>query len=380
MAEAMRLIPRAELRGQLEKSGAGHVGRCYQCATCTSVCELSTPENAFPRKQMLLAQWGMLDQLAADPAVWLCHQCSDCSEHCPRDAKPGDVLKGMRAEVIRMLSFPRFIGTVVANARLTWPLMVFLPWLFWIVLLLGMGYYPVEAEQLLSQGEHGGFAAIAPHWLIYAIYFPIAGWVMLAAGIGGVRLWRMMGRGAKRRGSFMSGLIAVMMDIATHKSFGECKAKPSRRTPHLLLFWGFVGAAVTSGLLIVAIYIQKLPMPLPLWHPYKLLGNISAVLLVIGGIQLIVNRYGRGRALVSSNAFDNFFLGLVAAVIITGVATEAVRLASMPTTAFVIYTLHLGVVMALFLTFPYSKFAHMLYRALAQVHQRLTAGPEREQA
>jgi quinone-modifying oxidoreductase subunit QmoC len=329
---------------------------------------------------MLLAQWGMTDRLAADPAVWLCHQCADCSERCPRDAKPGDVLKGMRAEIIRMLSFPKFAGSLVANARVTWPLMVLLPWLFWVVLLYGMGYYPVETGQLFNPGEHGGYAAIAPHWLIYAVFFPIAGWVTLAAGIGGFKLWKMMGRGVKRRGSFMSGLMAVMMDVATHKSFGECTAKPSRKTPHLLLFWGFAGAAITSALLIVAIYIQHLPMPLPLLHPYKLLGNISAVLLVIGGIQLLVNRYGSGRTLFSSNAFDNFFLGLVAAVIFTGVGTEIVRLAEMPATAFVIYTLHLGVVMALFLTFPYSKFAHMLYRALAQIHQRLTAEPKREQA
>ena len=78
------------------------------------------------------------------------------------------------------------------------------------------------------------------------------------------------------------------MDVATHKSFGDCEAKPSRRTGHLLLFWGFAGAAVTSGLLIVAIYIQKLDMPLPLWHPYKILGNLSAVLLVVGGVMLLV--------------------------------------------------------------------------------------------
>ena len=46
---------------------------------------------------------------------------------------------------------------------------------------------------------------------------------------------------------------------------------------HLLLFWGFVGAAVTSGLLIFAIYVQGYELPLPLLHPYKILGNISAV-------------------------------------------------------------------------------------------------------
>ena len=44
--------------------------------------------------------------------------------------------------------------------------------------------------------------------------------------------------------------------------------------------------------------------------------------------------------------------------------------------ASLLYTFHLGVVLTLFLTFPYSKFAHMLYRTLALVHQRTTDSPE----
>jgi len=323
---------------------------------------------------MLLAQWGLVDQLAGDPAVWLCHQCADCSERCPRDVKPGDVLQGLRARVVQALSFPAAAGSLVAKSRYTWPAMVLVPWLFWVLLLIGLSQAgviedPMDAGRLAAHG----YDAVVPHWLIYAVYFPVAGWVMLASGVGGSRMWKLLGRqGPPRKGSFLSGLTGVVTDLATHKSFGDCTAKPSRRTGHLLLFWGFVGAAVTSGLLIVAIYVQGLPMPLPLWHPYKVLGNLSAVALVVGGAMLLVNRYGSGRALVSSSSFDSFFLGLVAAVIGTGVLTEVIRLAEQPTAAFVLYTLHLGVVMTLFLTFPYSKFAHMLYRTLALVHARMT--------
>ncbi|MEW6366823.1 MAG: hypothetical protein AB1714_19520 [Acidobacteriota bacterium] len=36
-----------------------------------------------------------------------------------------------------------------------------------------------------------------------------------------------------------------------------------------------------------------------------------------------------------------------------------------------LYVVHLGVVLCLFITFPYSKFAHMLYRTLAMVHARM---------
>ena len=150
MAEAATLFPSADVRQDLVRRGADTVGRCYQCATCTSVCELSTPEAPFPRQQMLLAQWGMVDRLAADPAVWLCHQCADCSERCPRDARPGDVLQVLRASVIRSLAFPGFVGRLVANAKVGWPLMVLVPWLFWVAVLMGIGVYPVELHALVD--------------------------------------------------------------------------------------------------------------------------------------------------------------------------------------------------------------------------------------
>ena len=135
MAEAATVLPSAAIRKELSRIGAESVGRCYQCATCASVCELSTPEIAFPRQQMLLAQWGMVDRLAGDPAIWLCHQCTDCSERCPRDAKPGNVLQSLRATVIRKLAFPGFVGSLVGNARVTWPLLLLLPLLLLVLLL-----------------------------------------------------------------------------------------------------------------------------------------------------------------------------------------------------------------------------------------------------
>ena len=366
MAEALPLIPGTELRKELEAEGTGHVSRCYQCATCTSVCELSTSEFAFPRKQMILAQWGQVDRLAGDPAVWLCHGCADCSERCPRDVRPADVLQGIRRAVIRSLAFPRAAGAAVAKARTTWPLLLAVPWLFWIVLLGATGNLRIPEGPIV-------YEKMVSHGMLYAVYFPVAGWVTLAAFVGGSKLWKRLGQAQPRRGSFLSGLGSVLADVALDRSFGSCSSEPSRRTGHLLLFWGFVGAAVTSGLLVVGIYIQGMELPIPLLHPYKILGNLSALALVVGGVQLVVQRYGAGKRAMSSNAFDHFFLWVVAAVIATGVIIEAGRYFLPPVAAYGLYTVHLGVVLTLFLTFPYSKFAHMLYRVLALVHQRMAA-------
>jgi quinone-modifying oxidoreductase subunit QmoC len=370
MAEAATILPSADVRKELTRRGAESLGRCYQCATCASVCELSTPEIPFPRQQMLLAQWGMIDRLVGDPAIWLCHQCTDCSERCPRDAKPGNVLQSLRSTVIRKLAFPGFAGKLVGNARVTWPLMILAPLAFWLVVMLALGSLPVNTEQLLERSEHGGYAAIVPHWVLYAVFFPIAGWVTLAAAISGRRLWNAMGQGVERKKSFMTGLVEVVTDVLFHQSFGSCKTVRTRRWGHLFLFWGFVGAAVTSGLLVVGIYVLHDPIPYPQWHPFKILGNLSAVALVVGGVLMMATRFGSQRPVIKTTAFDAFFIFVVAGVIVTGVITEVVRLGEMPMFAFVIYTLHLGVVTTLFLTFPYSKFAHMVFRTLALAHQR----------
>ena len=42
-----------------------------------------------------------------------------------------------------------------------------------------------------------------------------------------------------------------------------------------------------------------------------------------------------------------------------------------PVVASVIYVVHLGTILTLFLTVPFSKFAHMVYRTLAMVHERM---------
>ncbi|HLA77062.1 MAG TPA: quinone-interacting membrane-bound oxidoreductase complex subunit QmoC [Vicinamibacteria bacterium] len=363
------LLPSSSFRKALLERGGATAGKCYQCATCSSVCDLAPAAAPFPRRQMLWAQWGLADRLAGDPSVWLCHQCNDCTARCPRDARPGDVLQAVRGLLVEDLAFPRFLGRLVGNAGTTWPLLLGLPILFWIALLAAAGLLSVP------QSFHA-YEQLVPHWLIYAVYLPVAGYVAAVSWVSGRRLWRALGAGGPRSGSFFGQLMPVATEIATHKRFAKCGTAASRRSGHLALFWGFVGAAVTSGLLIIAIYIQGLPMPLPLAHPYKILGNLSALLLLVGAGILVANRLRDGKRTGVSTAFDSYFAWLVGLVIVSGIVVELARLLAgdgmvSPAVALGLYVAHLGVVLALFLSFPYSKFAHLLYRTLAIVHQRM---------
>ncbi len=364
MVSASAVSPDPEFRSQLMRL-AGSTARCYQCATCSSVCNLAAAEAPFPRRQMLWAQWGLVDRLMADPSVWLCHQCNDCSTLCPRDAKPGDTLQAIRAMMIEQVGAPRFLARLVGKAASTWPLLVGLPILFWTVLIyLVTGYATPKAP--LVYGD------VVPHWLIYAVFFPAFGYATAAATVGARRCWRIWGSGAERNGSLLAGLAGVATEVLTHGRFKRCEAARPRQVGHLSLFWGFVGAATTSGLIVIAMYGFGEELPLPQVHPIKILGNISAVLLVVGVGWLLVNRLTSVTA-GASRAFDKFFMALVLGVVATGVAVELGRYVFPVPVAMGLYVVHLGIVLSLFLTFPYSKFAHAMYRTLAMAHERLAA-------
>ena len=388
----MASIPviQTDLRRQFFDRGGENAAQCYQCATCSSVCELAPADAPFPRKQVLLAQWGMFDQLMGDPGVWLCHQCNDCSVRCPRDVAPGDVMASLRAMMVEKLAVPSLMGSMVGNVKKTWPILVLGPILFWVLLLgLNTGFQMHEAHHGLVPGPDMGqffYDQYVPHYLIYGVYFTAVGLVCFALFSSGMKFWKLMGDKHKRTGSFIGALIGVFVAIALHNKFSSCdRGVVKRRWGHFLVMWGFIGAAITSGFAVVYLYRETVffswlnlqyAYPVPITHWVKLLGNFSAVILVIGGILLFVNRMATGDKLVgATHAFDRFFLWVVLAVIGTGVFTEIFRFMAIdPLVGFAVYIVHLGVVLCLFLTLPYSKFAHILYRTLAMTHERMTTG------
>jgi len=367
MATATTISPSRAFREELVRRGAGDAVRCFQCATCSAACELATPETVFPRRQMLWAQWGLADRLAADPSIWLCHQCNDCSVRCPRDARPGDAMQAIRSLLVEEVGAPRLLARLVGRAAATWPVLLGLPVLFWAAFIQVVNGFAVPRTPLV-------YGDVVPVWMIYAVFLPAAAFAGVAAFLGGRRAWSAWGQGAARNGSLLRGLGAVAWDILWHRRFGRCGAARPRRMGHLLLLWGFIGALATTTLLGVLMDVFGVKTPLPPVHPVKLLGNASAVLLAVGVAWLAANRAGDGEAAGRSRAFDWFLLALVVLVVFSGIGAEVIRhyRLSVPL-ALGVYVLHLGTVLSLFLTFPFSKFAHALYRTLAMAHERLTA-------
>ena len=80
----------------LKKFGVNDAATCFNCGNCTAVCSLSSESEPFPRKTIRYLQLGLDNKLMQSPEPWLCYYCGDCSDTCPRQAHPGEVMMGLR--------------------------------------------------------------------------------------------------------------------------------------------------------------------------------------------------------------------------------------------------------------------------------------------
>jgi quinone-modifying oxidoreductase subunit QmoC len=365
MPDAYLVKPDREFTQQVMALGGGSLKQCFQCATCSVTCSLSPAERPFPRKEMVWAQWGLKDKLMGDPDVWLCHRCGDCSAHCPRGAAPGDVLAAVRDYTIQQYSFPRFMGKALARPGFL-PLLLGIPALLMIALLAGIGHLDMPTGDVVY--EH-----FFPHLPLQAFFGLFAGLAFVASLVGASRFWRDLNRGSPAGGS--TGLVAsfwgTVGDILTHAKFRDCTENKNRNFSHLLTFYGFIGLFVTTSGVVVSAYIFDY-YPIPLFHPLKIFGNLSTLAILAGVAWIIRDRASKPVKTETSTRYDWTFIILLFAVILTGIATEVLRFADVPSTAYPVYFIHLVVVFGLLIYLPYSRFAHAIYRTVALVHARHT--------
>ncbi len=380
---------RSFLRSILAEGGED-LKKCFQCATCSVVCELSERDSPFPRKEMIWTQWGLKDRLAADPDIWLCHQCGDCSTRCPRGARPGDVLAAVRRQCVLHYSVPRFFAGWVDRSAFV-PLLILIP-----AVLLGLAIWIRDPlGEALSVGEpHGFYAELIPHWLLIGFFSFFTGLTFLAVVIGVVRFWVAMRTSDKAAGrtapavGVVAGIVGVLKSILSHDKFGKCTTFGSRRTAHLAAFYGFVALFVVTIWAVIDLYVNPYVFnidsmyPFALGHPMKILANIGCVALIFGCIKAISDRLKGGDDAGASTYFDWHFVWLLLFVGVSGLLTEIFRFTADPGghatastgrttleyTAFAVYFVHLVFVFGLLVYLPYSKFAHIVYRTVALVY------------
>lgn len=357
--------------------GGDAVKQCFQCGACSITCPLSPDENPFPRKEMIWAQWGLKERLLRDADVWLCHQCNDCSKYCPRGGRPGDLMAAIQSYAIMEFAVPGIFAR--AFARPQW-----LPALIGVAILFLFGFLAAIGSLTFPAGE------VAYYRFISIANMEIAGSIVMAvafavAALGIFRFWRYLGvvepsslntrrpgagaatRGSSSGGSIWSGVVPALIDILTHRKFRMCGEDTHRYYAHLAILYGFILLCLaTLGRALYYWFAGNSAAP-PLTDPVKIAGNLGALLLTVGVTIAIYYRLSKKSASSRGGYFDWFFLLVLYATALTGVATQFARLAQIGALAYWIYLSHLLFAFMLLAYAPYSKFAHFLYRALAMM-------------
>ncbi len=362
-------------------AGGESVKKCFQCATCSVVCNVTPEDSPFPRKEMIHAQWGLKDRLISNPDVWLCHQCSDCTAYCPRGAKPGEVLGAVRKLSIEHYATPGFLAKAVGSPKallglLALPVIIFIA----AIMMQGNSFFP-EGEILYAKK----FMSVMYIDIIFtsAALFAAFGFFM-----GITKYWKDLTKNIevsanpwqrKVKGPMLAMILQTVFEFMTHKRFDKCDLTNDRSKTHMFVFFGFVGLAITTTWAIVYIYgheffgIQKSfwmnfgPSPYPQYDPMKILGNVSALILLAGILQVITNRRKNAEKAGAGSYYDWLFISVITTIVVTGILAQVLRLADVRMLAYPTYFIHLVSVFFLFAYAPYSKMAHMVYRTTALV-------------
>ncbi|NOX81290.1 MAG: heterodisulfide reductase [Deltaproteobacteria bacterium] len=388
---SMNVQPDLDFIKDIKSAGGDTLKKCFQCATCSVVCPLSSDDNPFPRREMVFAQWGLKEKLVGDPNIMLCHQCGDCTAYCPRGAKPGDVLGAIRAYAYKYFGWPAGLAKLASSGK-NMPILIGIPAvIIFVVWLISGGMTIPSAAEFARDGYGHFFGHWDFRWLAKNVFFidliilPTVALSIYAAYRGVSAMWQKMAEGAgvgealyrPSVTQFIKELLwPSVVEIVQHTRFKKCVANADRLKGHLPLLLSFLAllfvtvySAFTQDFL--GIFIPSMHGPLSMWNPVKILANVAAVALIIGVGILWGNRSRMEMDGQSTHTFyDWFLIWMIMGVGVTGLAAELLRLIGVASVGYVVYYLHLISVMMLFLYMPYTKFAHLVYRTFAMAFER----------
>lgn len=308
----------------------------------------------------------------------LCHNCGACLYAC-QYAPPHEfqlnfprILAQVRAQTYRRYAWPAFLGRAFERNGLTVSLVTALALAG--VFLFTAGYADPARLFAAHNDAEGSFYAVLPHHVMAGVFGTVSLFVLLAFVMSFIAFWPETG---EEVADFVHPvpLGAAVADAASLRyldgggdgcTYPEEKPSFGRRNFHHLTFYGFLLCFAATSVATLYHYVFGWKAPYPLFSLPVLLGTIGGVGLLVGpaGLLWLKGRRDPDLADPAQDGMDVAFAALLFLVSATGLALLFLR----ETRAMgVLLAVHLGVVLALFLTLPYGKFMHALYRFAALV-------------
>jgi citrate/tricarballylate utilization protein len=338
---------------------------CNSCRYCEGLCAV------FPAMEMRrIFNDGDLNYLAN-----LCHNCGACYFDCqfspPHEFEVNvpRALAHVRAESYAAYAWPRALSGLFVRNGLAISVIAALSVAAFI---FGFVAYHDHSVLFDVYGGPGAFYRLMPHNAMALLFGAVFLYSVIAITMGVRMFWRDIGEPMSILGAPTS-LWQAMKDAGSLRYLdgGEAgcmnhddRPTDTRRHFHHATFYGFLlcFAATVTATLYHFLLAREAPYP---WYDIPvILGTIGGLGLVVGPIGLLAAKLRRDPDLQDKPRFgmDVAFLAMLFMTSLTGLLLLGLR--STPAMG-TLLALHLGVVFALFLTLPYGKFVHGIYRFLA---------------
>lgn len=336
---------------------------CNACRYCEGLCAV------FPAMEMRRTfTAGDLTYLAN-----LCHQCGACFDDCQYapphqfDVNVPAALARLRNDSYAHYAWPQFLSGAFARNGLKIALLCAAS-----VAVFLAGFVAVIDPAVLFSPQAGDFYKLMPHQAMIALFGAAALYAVIAFVTGMWAFWREIRAGASRA-SILAPFHALG-DVFTLRYLdgggGGCTAEGSpstrRRLFHHFTFYGFLLCFASTSVATLYHYKFGWPAPYPVTSLPVVLGVLGGIGLLIGPVGLFILSQQRDLKYTDRprRGMDTAFIVMLFLTSLTGLLLLVLR----DTAAMgILLSVHLGVVLALFLSFPYGKFVHGLYRFLALV-------------
>lgn len=344
-----------------EESEVGRILQiCNACRYCEGFCAV------FPAMTRRLA----FAKADINYLANLCHNCGACYHAC-QYAPPHEfavnvpqAMARVRRQTYAEYAWPAALGKLYKHNGLTVALALAGGLALFLVLALAMH------GTLFHEPLAGNFYAIFPHNLMVAMFGTVFGFAVLALGMGVARFWRDLKPGRTTAPAATETVKDVLALTYLDGGHGEgCNEESdrftlARRRFHHFTFYGFMLCFASTSVATLYHYLLGLQAPYALTSLPVILGTLGGIGLLIGpaGLLWLNLRRDPNQGDASQRTMDRGFIVLLLLTSATGLALLAWR----DTGAMAaLLAVHLGVVMALFMTLPYGKFAHGIYRTAA---------------
>ncbi len=324
----------------------------------------------------------------------LCHNCGACLHAC-QYAPPHEfavnvpqAMAQVRGQTYADYAWPPAFGALYKRNGLTVAL----------ALAAGLALFLVLAMALKGGLLHaplaGNFYAIFPHNLLVGLFAPIFLFAALALGLGVRRFWRDVSpvqASAPVPAAGALGQAARDALLLTNLGGGQgqgCNNEDDawtlwRKRFHHATLYGFMLCFAATCVATLYHYAWA-------WHAPYALTSLPVLLGTAGGLGLVVGPAGlfwlhlRRHPLQGDAAQKPMDLAFIALLFFTSLTGLALLFWRDSAAMGLVLAVHLGVVMALFATLPYGKFAHGVYRCAALLKNaieqrqpnRLALGPD----